>query len=89
MTDTLHKPQIDPLSPSGNLTWEELTGDNWRLSMGLFGTIIVFSDGWWQFIGRGDAYTQRKAESVSAAKQESVLLVRLALDNFIARLEKL
>lgn len=89
MKDTAHESQTGSLIPSSDLTWEELTGDNWRLSMGLFGTIIVFSDGWWQFIGRGDAYTQRKAESVSAAKQESVLLVRLALDNFIARLERL
>lgn len=89
MTDTTHKPQPDPLSPSGDLAWEQLTGDNWRLCLGLFGTIIVFSDGWWQFFGPGDAYVNRKSPSVEAAKQESLLMVRLSIDNIIAKLEKL
>ena len=89
MKDTAHEPQTGSLIPSSDLAWEQLNGDNWRLSLGLFGTILALSDGWWLFIGRGDASISRKAESVEAAKQESLLMVRRSIDNLSAKLEKL
>jgi hypothetical protein len=88
MTDALHDLQTAPQSPSEAMHWEELTPDNWRLSIGSLGALLVLSDGQWLHTRSGEVLHIGKAGSVASAKQEAVLHMKLVLLTMIDMLER-